>query len=258
MSKYRTRLFWGVLIAAACLAPSGICRAQILEDVRIVTSPIASVLPHGGYLFQGSMGPQSAILIALKVGFFDRFLLGASYGFQGLLGRGEMRANDRPGFEVRLRVIEESEPGPALALGIDTQGEDAYVESAERYTRKSKGIYAVLSKNYRLVGADFSIDAGMNYSFEKRDEGGANAFGGFAFEFVRGVSILLDYNAALDDNDSQVATHLTRGRGYLDGGVRFDYRDNLRFKILFKDLLDNYIPESGVDRSFEIFYLNSF
>jgi hypothetical protein len=55
-----------------------------------------------------------------------------------------------------------------------------------------------------------------------------------------------------------VVTHLTHGRGYLDAGLRFDYRDNLRFKFLFKDLLDNYLPEAGVERSIEIFYLNVF
>jgi hypothetical protein len=258
MSKSRTRSFCIGVLAAASLATPGVLRAQILEDVRIVTSPIASVLPHGGYLFQGSIGPESAILVALEVGFFDRFMLGASYGFQGFIGRGDMHANDHPGFEARLRVVEETEPGPALALGIDTQGEDAYLENAERYTRKSKGFYAVLSKNYRLIRGDFTVDAGVNYSLENRDEGGMNVFGGFAFELIRGFSILLDYNAGLDDDDRDVPTHLTRGRGYLDTGVRFDYRDNLRFKIFFKDLLDNYIAESGVDRSIEIFYVGSF
>jgi len=257
MSKSRTRSFCVFLLAGSLLVPSGRSRAQVLEDIRIVTSPTASILPHGGYLFEGSIGPGSSVLVALKVGFFDRFMLGASYGFQGLIGRGDISANDRPGFEARVRVIEESEAGPALALGVDTQGEDAYIDGADRYQRKSKGLYAVLSKNYRLIG-EVSIHGGINYSFENRYEGGVNAFGGLALDLIKGFGVLLDYNAALDDNDASVATHLTRGRGYLDSGVRFDYRDNLRFKILFKDLLDNYLPQSGVDRSVEVFYISSF
>jgi hypothetical protein len=258
MLKFRTRLLRVVFLAAvvAAAAPCG-SRAQILEDVRLVTSPTASILPHGGYLLEGSFGPESSILVALKIGFFDRLMVGVSYGFQRFIGRGDIKANDLPGFEARLRVIEENERGPAIALGIDTQGEDVYSEDAERYARKSKGIYAVLSKNYRLIG-DVSIHGGVNYSFENRDEGGVNAFGGFSLDIVKGFSVLLDYNAALDDNDTGAATHLTRGRGYLDAGLRFDYRDNLRFKFFFKDFLDNYTPESGVDRSIEIFYLNSF
>jgi hypothetical protein len=246
-----------ILAAAACCVPAGVCRCQVLEDVRLVDSPTAGILPHGGYLIHGSVGPESSILMGVGVGFFDRVMLGVSFGLQKFIGRGDIDVNDRPGLEIRVRAIEESTAGPAFALGIDTQGEDAYLSDAQRYERKSKGAYAVVSKNYRLIG-DFSVTGGVNYSFEVKDERGINAFGGFALEIIKGFSILLDYNAALDDNDASVATHLTRGRGYLDGGLRFDYRDNLRFKVFFKDLLDNYMPESGVERAVEVFYLSSF
>jgi hypothetical protein len=258
MSRYRTRVLPLVVAGAAVLLlMTGSAHAQILEDVVIVDSPTAGVPPHGGYLLHGSLGPQSSILVGVDIGFFDRAMLGASFGFQGFIGRGDIEPNDKPGFEVRLRVIEESESGPAFAVGVDTQGEETYFGDEERYERKSKGLYAVLSKNYRLI-EDFSIHGGANYSFERKDEEGVNAFGGFSLELIRGFSILGDYNAALDDNDQDVPTHRTRGRGYLDGGLRFDYRDNLRFKILFKDILNNYIPESGIFRSVEVFYINSF
>ncbi len=246
-----------ILAAALCCAAAGTGRSQILEDIRLVDSPTAGILPHGGYLIYGSIGPESSILAGIGVGFFDRVMLGSSFGLQKFIGRGDIEVNDRPGFEIRVRAIEESEAGPAFALGIDTQGEDAYLDDAQRYERKSKGAYAVVSKNYRLIG-DFSIHGGVNYSFEAKDEKGVNAFGGLSLEIVKGFSLLLDYNAAFDDNDTGVATHRTRGRGYLDSGLRFDYRDNLRFKIFFKDLLDNYLPVSGVDRSIEVFYLSSF
>jgi len=258
MSRFPASLFRLVILAAAaCCVPAGACRSQILEDIRLVDSPTAGILPHGGYLIYGSIGPESSILTGMGVGFFDRVMLGASFGLQKFIGRGDIKVNDRPGFEIRVRLIEESEAGPAFALGIDTQGEDAYLEDAQRYERKSKGAYAVVSKNYRLID-DFSIHGGVNYSFETKDERGVNVFGGFALDIIKGFSILLDYNAALDDNDTGIATHRTRGRGYLDSGLRFDYRDNLRFKIFFKDLLDNYLPASGVDRSIEIFYISSF
>jgi hypothetical protein len=246
-----------ILAAAVCSASAGTCRSQILEDIRLIDSPTAGMLPHGGYVMYGSVGPESSILAGIGVGFFDRVMLGASFGLQKFIGRGDVDVNKRPGLEIRVRVIEESAAGPAFALGIDTQGEDAYLDDAQRYERKSKGAYAVASKNYRLI-EDFSIHGGVNYSFETKDEKGVNVFGGFSLEIVKGFSILLDYNAALDDNDEGVATHLTRGRGYLDSGLRFDYRDNLRFKILFKDLLDNYVPVSGVERSIEVFYVSTF
>ncbi len=258
MSRYRIRALRLALAGAVVwLLPFCSAWSQILEDIAIVDSPTAGVLPHGGYLFHGSLGPESGILIGVKIGFFDRAMLGASFGLQKFIGRGDIDLNDKPGFEVRLRIIEESDSGPAFALGVDTQGEDAYFGIEERYERKSKGVYAALSKNYRLI-EDFAIHGGVNYSFERKDEAGVNAFGGFSLELIKGLSILCDYNAALDDNGKSVPTHRTLGRGYLDTGVRFDYRDNIRFKILFKDLLDNYIPEIGVFRSIEVFYINSF
>ncbi|MCX5752906.1 MAG: hypothetical protein NTW97_04570 [Candidatus Krumholzibacteria bacterium] len=246
-----------ILAVAVCCATASACRSQILEDIRLVDSPTAGILPHGGYLFYGGIGPESSILAGIEVGFFDRVMLGASFGFQKFIGRGDIDVNKRPGFEIRARLIEESTAGPAVALGIDTQGEDAYLADAQRYERKSKGLYAVVSKNYRLI-EDLSIHGGVNYSFEVKDERGVNVFGGLSLEIVKGFSVLLDYNAALDDNDAGVATHRTRGRGYLDSGLRFDYRDNLRFKFFFKDLLDTYVPESGVKRSIEVFYISSF
>jgi hypothetical protein len=258
MSRYRTSVH-GVLIAgaAALLLIVGPVRSQILEDIVVVSSPTAGVLPHGGYQLRGSLGPQSSILVGIDIGFFDRAMLGMSFGLQRFIGRGNIEFNDRPGFEVRVRVIDESESGPALALGVNTQGEGIYFEEEERYERKSQGVFAVVSKNYRLI-EDVSFHGGVGYSFERKDEEGVNAFGGISLELIKGFSVLCDYNAALDDNDTDVPGHRTRGRGYLDGGLRFDYRDNLRLKILFKDLLGNYISESGVFRSIEVSYLNSF
>ena len=217
----------------------------------LVDSPTAGILPHGAYLFQGSFGPRSSLIFGVKIGFHDRF------GMQEFIGTGDIQLNDKPGFEARLRILEENLRGPALALGIDTQGEDAYIEDDERYERKSKGFYAVISKNYRLL-SDFSVHGGVNYSLEDTDEQGLSAFGGISIELVEGFSLLLDYNAALDDNDADVGSSRTRGRGYLDSGVRFDYMENLRLKVLFKDLLGNYEPEKGVARSIEILYINYF
>lgn len=258
MSKSRTKVLgWFPAAALALTLATGPAAGQMLEDVTTVDGPTAGVLPHGGYLFFGSIGPESSMLFAVKVGFFDRLMLGASFGLQQFIGRGDITLNDRLGFEVRLRVIEESETGPAIALGIDTQGQDAFIESSNRYERKSKGAYVVIGKNYRLI-QDFTVDAGVNYSFENRDEGGVDVFGGFALGVVKGLSLLLEYDPALNDNDAKVPSHLTRGRGYLDVGARLDYRDNLRFKILFKDLFGNFRPEAGVSRSIEVFYINSF
>jgi hypothetical protein len=257
MSRFLVR---SALVMIFVLAPplmGGRASCEVLEDIYIVDSPTAGIVPHGGYVIHGSIGPSSSLLFGVKIGFHDRLMLGTSFGLQNFVGRGEIEVNDKPGFEVRLRVIEEEIIGPALALGIDTQGEDIYLDNLERYERKSKGFYAVVSRNYRLI-RDFSLHGGANYSLEREDEEGVNFFAGATLELIPGFYILLDYNAAIDDDDADNPEARTRGRGYLDAGFRFDYRENLRIKLNFKDLLDNYIPESGIARSFELFYVNYF
>lgn len=245
------------VFAALAILAAPAARAQRLEDPMIASVPSAGVLPHGGYFFHGSFGPGSSILAAAAVGFFDRILLGASFGLQEVIGRGDMSVNDRVGLQARLRLVEETMTRPAFTLGIDTQGEGKYIESAKRYERKSRGVFFVAGKNYRLID-DLSLNAGVNYSLENRDESGVNLFGGVDFGIVPWMSLLFDYDAALDDGDAGVATSRTRGKGYLDAGVRLDYHENLRFKILFKDLLGNYRPEAGVYRSIEVWYINVF
>jgi hypothetical protein len=257
MSRFPVNRIALAVVGIMIVIPSLGARGEVLEEIYIVDSPTAGIVPHGGYLFQGSIGPSSSLLFGVKVGFYNRLMLGTSFGIQNFVGRGDIEINDRPGFEIRLRIIEEEIIGPALAVGLDTQGEDAYLEDDERYERKSKGFYAVISRNYRLI-RDFSIHGGANYSLEDKDEDGVNFFAGATLEFIPGFHLLIDYNAGIDDDDPDIDSSRTRGRGYLDAGLRFDYRENLRLKLEFKDLLHNYIPESGVARSLELFYVNYF
>ena len=254
MSNSRRNPLWPLLALLMIASPVS---GGSFEEISLVASPTAGIIPHGAYAFRGSLGPNSGLLFGARVGFRDRLMVGVSYGVQEFIGRGDVRANDIPGFQLRLRLVEEKMQGPAIAVGIDTQGEDGYIEDWERYERKSRGFYIVFSKNYRLI-RDFSLHGGVNWSLEDDDEDGIDLFAGLAFEVAPGFVILGDYTAALNDDDKDVETSLTRGRGYLDAGVRFDYGENLRLKVLFRDLTGNYIPENGVARTVEIFWLDWF
>ncbi len=256
MSRFLPEIRLVCLLAVICLIPVT-SSAQLFEDINLVDSPTAGIIPHGSYMLQGAIGPDSAILFGVKVGFHDRLMVGASFGIQGFIGRGDIEINDRPGFQAKLRVLNESVAGPALAIGIDTQGEESYDEGDERYERKSKGFYLVLSKNYYVL-RNVSFHGGINYSLEDRDEKGMDFFAGISLEVISGVSLLCEYTAAMNDDDGELASCRTKGRGYLDSGVRFDYKENLRFRILFRDMLDNYVNEPGVARSIEIFFIDYF
>jgi hypothetical protein len=257
MWKSRKPAFVCAMAAAAVMAAAGGAKAQLLEDLKVVSTPTAGIIGHGSYMFEGKIGPGNDLLFGMAVGFHDRLMAGMSFGLQNFVGRGKIEANNLPGFLVRFRLIEEGLAGPAFAIGIDTQGEGRYDETDERYERKSLGAYGVVSRNFD-ARINIGVHGGINYSFENRDEGGIDLFAGMTLTVIPGLTLLLDYEPCFDDDDPDVETTRTRGRGYLDTGVRFDYGENLRLRMLFKDLLGNYIPESGVARSIEIVYINWF
>lgn len=257
MWKSRRRIFLSVAVTAAMILAASGADAQLLEDLKVVSTPTAGLIGHGSYLFEGRIGPGNDLLFGMGVGFHDRLMVGMSFGLQNFIGRGKIEANNLPGFLLRVRVIEEGLAGPAFAIGIDTQGEGRYIDDAERYERKSLGAYAVVSRNFD-ARINIGLHGGINYSFENRDESSIDLYAGTSFTIIPGLTLLLDYDASFDDDDPDVPTTLTRGRGYLDCGIRVDYGENLRMRLLFKDLLGNYIPESGVARLLEIVYINWF
>jgi hypothetical protein len=257
MSKSRRLIVFFAAVATVLMLVSCGAGAQLLEDLKVVSTPTAGLIGHGAYMFEGRLGPNNDLLFGMGVGFHDRLMVGMSFGLQNFIGRGDIEANNLPGFLLRVRVIEEGLAGPALALGLDTQGEGYYIEEDDRYERKSLGLYAVVSRNFKAL-INIGLHGGINYSFEDRDESGIDIFAGSSFTVIPGLTLLLDYDACFDDNDSDIPSTRTKGRGYLDCGVRFDYGENLRLRLLFKDLLGNYIPESGVARSVEIVYINWF
>jgi len=246
-----------VAVAMAVMLAAGGAGAQLLEDLKVVSTPTAGIIGHGAYMFEGRIGPGNDLLFGMGVGFHDRLMVGMSFGLQNFIGRGKIEANNLPGFLLRLRVIEEGLAGPALAIGIDTQGEGYYIDEDDRYERKSLGAYAVVSRNFE-ARINIGLHGGINYSFENRDESSVDLFAGTSFMVIPGLTLLLDYDACFDDDDPDRPTTRTKGRGYLDCGIRIDYGENLRMRLLFKDLLGNYIPESGVARSLEIVYINWF
>lgn len=243
------------VLAAALLVSAGPAAAGLDEPIYVIDSPTAGVLANGEYHLQGRIGPESSILLGLRVGFFDVFHVGVSFGMQRVFERAEPSVNDQVGFHFRVRLIPET-TSPALAVGFDSQGVGMYDESLDRYERKSKGFYAVLSKNWLVPVGQFSLHGGANYSLETKDDGGPSIFGAGDWEVLHGFSLLLDADAALNDN---VKDGRYGGGGiYLDGAVRVRYGDTISMMLIFRDLTGNYEPDATVAREFEVAFVNHF
>jgi hypothetical protein len=238
-------------LLAACPA-----RAGLDEPIYVIDSPTAGLLANGEYLAQGRIGPESSIQLGMRIGFFDVLQLGTSFGMQRVFERDDVSVNDQVGFYARVRILEELS-SPALAFGFDSQGVGRYDEDLDRYERKSPGFYGVLSKNWLAVVGDISLHGGINYSLEDGDDdGGINLFAASDWMLVRGFSLLLDGNAALNDNKKD--GRYGGGGVYLDGAVRLSYGENLSMMLIFRDLTGNFEPDKHVAREFELALVNSF
>ncbi len=64
---------------------------QLLEDLKVVSTPTAGLIGHGAYLFEGRIGPGNDLLFGMGVGFHDRLMVGMSFGLQNFIGKGDIK-----------------------------------------------------------------------------------------------------------------------------------------------------------------------
>ena len=207
-----------------------------LEPRYLVDIPTAGMLDKGNFALDLDFYQEGGVLLALSVGIIDRLSFGISYGGSKLIGSQEPVMNELPGVNLRIRVIEENVVLPAIALGFDSQGKDGYRKDLDRYVIKSPGFYAVGSKNYSLAGF-FSVHGGVNYSLERADDDSdVNFFAGVEKTLGPVISVVLEYNSALNDNSGNA---LGKGNGYLNAGIKWSIGGGLTLAVNLKDIVKN-------------------
>jgi len=218
-------------------------------------------LPTAGILEKGYVGvlmdvmPYGVVMSKIEVGVFNNFSFGISYGGSNIIGVGKVDWYKLPGVNVRVRIINETEALPAITLGFDSQGKGLYNKTLERYQIKSPGFYAAFSKNYQILGY-LSLHGIINYSLE-RDDNDKDLNLGFGFEKTIGssISIVGEYDFAINDNTSDA---LGDGTGYLNLGIRWSVGDGLTLGLNLRDLLDNKrFVSSKADRGIFVEYVKS-
>jgi hypothetical protein len=244
-----------LLAAFGVVVGGGEAGAGFAEPIYMIESPTAGLLGHGEYHVQGRLAPESAILLGFRLGIRNRVHLGVSFGMQEVFSYEKISVNDQVGFQIRLRLIEEQQR-PALAIGFNSQGTGPYNEEAERYERKSKGFYAVVSRNWRTPVGQLSLHGGVNYSLENGDQDSADLFGAVDLEVIPGLEFIMDLDTALNDNKDD--TQYGGGGIYLDGAIRVSYGESLAMMLIFRDLTKNFRPERNIGREFEVAFVDMF
>ncbi|MCH7852478.1 MAG: hypothetical protein IIC41_06820 [Candidatus Marinimicrobia bacterium] len=268
------------LVLAGLLIVGGL-GGQNPPPPTLVTIPTAGTLQRGEYEVEILMQTGGGILGRLGVGFSDRFSLGMSYGVNQFIGNAKPSLNRlMPEAQLKYRFLDETYSLPAMALGVDTQGRGKFWEAEidttptgeprikmARYDVKAIGVYLVVSKNWQLLG-NFGSHFGVSKNFLEEDETDKdfNFFLGFDKEFSPSILAFLEYNAAIDDNESDDDVKnlinfqgaVGQGRGYLSAGVRFTVSPNLHLEIDFKDIILNNGQVDFFSRELKIVYMDLF
>lgn len=250
----------GLAVLGAMLPPRACAQGSAGTSGRqeprfLVDVPTAGMIDRGNFAVDVDFYQEGGVLFGFSVGILDRLSAGLSYGGSRLIGGDPPLMNETPGFNVKLRVLEESTFLPALAIGFDSQGKDGYLAALSRYVIKSPGLYAVVSKNYSFLGY-LSLHGGVNYTFERADgDRDVNCFFGAEKTIGPFASVLLEYNLAINDNGGDA---VGRGRGYLNAALRISLGGGLTLGIQLKDLIRNGSDVTVANRTFRIEFAHPF
>ncbi len=238
---------------------------QPYPPLDLVTIPTSGTLPKGSFTLESLLMNDGGILPKISIGITDNFYIGLSYGIQDFISETKPQLNKgKPEVQLKYRLFEENMSLPALVIGLDTQGKGRYLSRDdfngnynyfERYEQKAWGWYLVASKNWSLLG-NLGFHIGLNkntWESDPRDENisspfkdkDLNFFFGFDKEINRSFSILLEYDAAFNDNDPEIGADLFgRGKGYINGAVRWTVAPNIMIEIDFNDISKNYLSNN--------------
>ncbi|MBU0982243.1 MAG: YjbH domain-containing protein, partial [candidate division Zixibacteria bacterium] len=198
-----------ILLAGSSLSAQelDVERGHTLYDVpprQLIDLPTAGTLPRGYYNIGLRLYPNGGALGYTDIGLSNRFQLGISYGGADIISDQEPDWNPRIGFNLKFRVVDELEVFPAITVGFTDQGYGAYIrtDSWDRYQFKSRGFYAVASRSFYFYKWTSGWHGGVNYSreYDGDDDKDINFFGGFDATFNYNLALLLEYDAALNDN----------------------------------------------------------
>ncbi len=225
-----------------------------IEPRYLIDVPTAGILKRGTVSFDGNFFQEGGLNFGLAVGALEKLTIGVYYGGSGIIGKNKVNMQPLPGVLVKYRFIDESTSMPAVALGFDSQGKENYIDSLERFTIKSRGVFVAASKNYSLLGF-LSFHGGVNWSMEKKDDKDMNMFLGLEKSIGSEISFLAEYDFGFNDNSS---SSLGQGKGYLNAGIRWSIAGGLTLGFDLKNIVKNQNAVSFANRTMKVEYYHSF
>ncbi len=229
---------------------------------NLITLPTAGTLQRGSFALEMRIQKFGGLTSSISVGLTDRFQLGISYGSANLIGDDSLIWYPKPETNLKYLLIDESESTPGISLGIDTQGLGKFNsgDSLMRYDTKALGLFAVASKNWVTPLGNLGWHFGSNYNFVETNDNDkdVNFFMGFDIEFNPELSIMLEYNAALNENNMTSKNIAISRGGYLNAGIRWTFVERLHIEMDFNNLMFDKKKVDYFNREIKITYIEYF
>ncbi len=220
------------------------------QPVRIVDFPTAGLLPRSGFRIETDIYADGGLLLSLSVGFARYFSFGISYGGYNVIGRDDPVMNPEPAVHLKARLVEESYLSPAIAIGFDSQGYGEFLDDKakygeERYLVKSRGVFAVASKNWELLGA-LSLHGGLSYSLENTADNDITVFVGLIKSFGGFIDMRAEYDVATNDNEGN--WEIVEDRGFLNASIVWHVNESFALSLEVRDVsAKDGLSQDGVE-----------
>ena len=212
--------------------------AETIPPCRLVTTPTAGSLPGRTYLLDTRLYDGGGVVHMIGIGLTDLVDVGISYGGSNIIGSSKITWQPHVSFQARVRIVEETLRNPALSIGFDSQGDGSYLagKKLNRFRIKSRGVYAVISRNYSFLG-DMGVHGGINYSLETDDGDRDPSFWvGLNKTIGRNIGLFGEYDFATNDNENK---NITADRGYLNAAITWNFGDVFTLEFDLKNILRN-------------------
>lgn len=228
---------------------------QPAQSLFVIDCPTAATLDRGSFLGGIRAYSNGGLQGQIKVGLSNRFMIGISYGGSNIIGEGEVDWNPYPGVQVRYRLFHEQLSFPAISVGFDNQGYGSYIDSLERYSEKSRGIFLAASKSYRFLG-ELAFHGGLNYSFETGDgDKDLNGFLALEKSINEEIGLFVEYDLAMNDNKEE---NIGSGKGYLNASVKWFFGSGVFLDFIWKNILQNKNNQPHSSRQIRLYFVQYF
>lgn len=197
---------------------------------NLVDVQTAHTLPRAGYSAGVRVVPGGGLQTGFAVGITEYVMAGVSYGAANVIGSGEADWDNEIEFELKIRLAEERDIVPGLALGYDSRGHGLQLPDGG-YEKASQGIYVVAAKT-----APFSefwqFHGGISRTLEV-DKADPDLFLGATGRLSQEFSIVAEYqlgSTRADDGSNEKT-------GYLNAGLRWVFAGQVEINLYFRNLV---------------------